>query len=125
MGKVYTAERAGQFFQWSESVRQDLNQLFRTNKAPMVCNGLSSMFAIHFSDKPVTGIVARDDTRHALHKLLHMELLLGGILICTRGDLFLSLPLTNDQIGQLKSSLKQFIDRHRGLLNRISHDSNS
>ena len=119
MGKAYPAKRASEFFEWSETVRRELNQLFRTKAVPMVCNGLGSMFAIHFFEKPLTQMVVRDAIRHTIHKLLHMELLLSGILICTRGDLFLSLPVTNDHIDKLRSALEQFIDKHSHLLSEL------
>lgn len=119
LGAVYTASRARRFFEWSESVRCGLNELFRARGVPMVCNGTGSMFAIHFSETPLSRMVIRDAARHTLHRLLHMELLLGGILICTRGDLFLSLPLTDDHIDKLRGGLEQFIDRHRDALEQF------
>lgn len=121
MGEVFTGQRANEFFAWSESVRSELNQLFRSKSVPMICNGLGSMFAIHLLEQPLTRMVDRDATRHAIHKLLHLELLLNGILICTRGDLFLSLPLTTDHIQKLRSALEQFIEQYGHLLDRLQN----
>lgn len=119
MGKSYTAERASEFFEWSEAVRNDLNELFQSKEVSMICNGLGSMFAIHFFENPLQRRVVRDEHRHALHKLLHLELLLSGFLIVARGDLFLSLALTNDHVAHLRSALEQFIDRHKSMLQSL------
>ena len=102
MGEIYTQQRASQFFAWSESARTELNRLFAARGVPMVCNGLGSIFAIHFSSEPISRRTMRSAACESLHRLLHMELLLGGVLICSRGDLFLSLPMTDEHLARLR-----------------------
>jgi glutamate-1-semialdehyde aminotransferase len=75
------------------------------------------MFAIHFTHTPPERMTVRSDHGQMLNGLLHLELLLAGVLICSRGDVFLSLPLTESQLSQLRSALEAFIDRHRPLIN--------
>ena len=113
MGEVYTQERAKEFFDWSESVRTEFNAMFAAKGVPMICNGLGSMFAIHFSNTPVTSRTIRSAEGHALHALLHMELLLRGLLVIGRGDVFLSLPMTDDHLTRLRVGLEEFIDRYK------------
>ncbi len=116
MGKVYTPLRASQFLEWSESARAELNGWFAARAVPMICNGLGSMFAIHFSDEPIVRRPTRSAACDSLHGLLHMELLLGGVLICRRGDLFLSLPMTNEHLARLRCTLEEFVDRYQSLI---------
>ncbi len=116
MGQVYTPQQASQFFEWSESARTELNGLFAERAVPMHCNGLGSMFAIHFSGEPISKRTTRSAACDSLHGLMHMELLLGGILICRRGDLFLSLPMTDEHLARLRYTLEEFVERYKSLI---------
>jgi len=120
MGKVFTPKRATEFFDWTEAFRQSLNGLFVEKSVPMVCNGMGSMFAIHFSDKPLERMVIRSADCHALNALMHMELLLEGVLICGRGDFFLSLPMNESHLDRARDALTGFIDRHHGLIASVA-----
>jgi hypothetical protein len=53
-----------------------------------------------------------------------MELLLEGILICKRGDLFLSLPMTDAQLSKARLAFEKFIDRHGSLIERVLAEVN-
>ena len=115
LGQVYTPQRAVEFFEWSEVFRNSLNHMFAEKSLPMFCSGLGSMFAIQFMRKPPHQMVVRNAVRQALHALLHMELLLQGVLICSRGDMFLSLPMNASDLTQAHNAIESFADRH-GLL---------
>jgi glutamate-1-semialdehyde 2,1-aminomutase len=116
MGEVYTAERAQEFFEWSEAFRLSLNELFAARKVPMYANGMGSIIAIHFSDRPTKRPSDITAGCQAMRPLLHMEMLLQGVLICSRGDLFLSLPMTEEHLAQTRTALERFIDRYKGLI---------
>jgi glutamate-1-semialdehyde 2,1-aminomutase len=120
MGKVFTPQRAAEFFQWTEDYRQSLNAMFVEKSVPMVCNGMGSMFTIHFSARPLERMVVRSVDWQALNALLHMELLLDGVLICSRGDLFLSLPMNDSHLARAKDALTAFIDRHHTLITSVA-----
>ena len=119
MGQVYTPQRAQAFFELSEGFRQSVNQMFASGQVPMTCNGLGSIFAIHFSRQPIHRPVTRDAGRRCLHALLHMELLLGGVLICGRGDLFMSLPMTEHYFSKARLALEGFVGRYRPLIDEV------
>ncbi len=116
MGKIYTEERAKEFFEWSEAYRTSLNEMFAARDVPMHCNGLGSIFAIHFSNGPVRRVDDITSGCRSLRPLLHMELLLDGVLICPRGDLFPSLPMTETHLSKARLALEKFIDRHKLLI---------
>lgn len=119
LGEVFTPPRAEAFYEASEAFRRSLNTLFADAGVPMYCNGLGSIFAIHFTDRPLSRMVERTEAGKSLNTLLHMELLLRGVLIIGRGDLFLSLPMTEAHFAQARDALAGFIDQHKPLIARV------
>ena len=116
IGEIYTPQRAEKFFESSEAFRVSLNEMFAAKAVPMYCNGLGSIFAIHFSSRPVRRISEISAGCRSLRPLLHMEMLLDGVLLCSRGDLFLSLPMTDAHLSKARHALERFIDRYRPLI---------
>ncbi len=121
MGEIYTAQRAADFFDWSEAFRLSLNELFVAKAIPMYANGMASMIAIHFSDKPTKRPGDISAACRSLRPLLHMEMLAEGVFICGRGDMFLSLPMDDTHLTKAKLALESFIDRHRTLVKQVLH----
>lgn len=119
MGDVFTPAVAADFHERSESFRNSLNRLFSDEAVPMHCRGLGSMFAIHFCEDPAAGPAQRSAARQALHALMHLELLLEGVMIVGRGDLFLSLPMGERHFQQANDALNAFIERHRELIRAV------
>jgi glutamate-1-semialdehyde 2,1-aminomutase len=116
MGKIYTAERAREFFESSEAFRISLNDMFAARAVPMYANGMGSIIAIHFSTRPTRKPSEISVGCRALRPLLHMELLLDGVLACSRGDLFLSLPMTDAHLATARLALEKFADRYKPLI---------
>ncbi len=116
MSRVYTPQRAAEFFESSEAFRLSLNDMFTDREVPMHCNGLGSIFAIHFSSQPVRRTADITAGCLSLRPLLHMELLLEGVLVCSRGDMFLSLPMTETHLTKVRLALESFADRYKSLI---------
>jgi glutamate-1-semialdehyde aminotransferase len=55
----------------------------------------------------------------AMRPLLHMEMLIEGMLICSRGDMFLSLPMTEDHLSRARDALERFIERYKPLIEEV------
>jgi glutamate-1-semialdehyde 2,1-aminomutase len=119
MGKIYTPKRAQEFLERSEAFRLSLNELFVARDVPMYANGMGSIIAIHFSRKPTKRTSDISAGCRALRPLLHMEMLLEGVLICSRGDIFLSLPMTAAHLSRANDALDSFIERHKPLINEV------
>jgi len=119
LSKVYTPQRATEFLDWSEAFRLSLNEMFAAKEVPMYANGLGSMIAIHFSSKPTKRPTDITPGCQSLRPLLHMELLLDGMLVCRRGDLFLSLPMNDQQLSKARSTLEKFADRYKPLIEEV------
>jgi glutamate-1-semialdehyde 2,1-aminomutase len=119
MGKIYTPQRAQEFFEWSEAFRLSLNELFAARDVPMYANGMGSIIALHFSREPTKKTSDISAGCQAMRPLLHMALLLEGVLICSRGDFFLSLPMTADHLSRAHDALDRFIERYKPLINEV------
>ena len=113
LGEVFTSQRTEEFFHRCEAFRVSLNEMFAEEQVPLLCNGLGSMFAIHVTRAPLTRMTPRTPASQLLAALLHMELLLAGILIIPRGDMFLSLPMTDGHFERVRSALQDFARRYR------------
>ncbi len=116
IGEIYTQQRARDFLSWSEGFRLALNEMFADREMPMHCNGLGSIFAIHFSTEPVKRKGDITPGCLSLRPLLHMELLLSGVLVAGRGDVFQSLPMTEKHLSEVSLALENFIDRYKPLV---------
>lgn len=119
IGEIYTQQRASEFLDWSEAFRRALNEMFTEKDVPMYCNGLGSIFAIHFSKVPVKHVSDISSGCFSLRPLLHMEMLQEGVLIAGRGDVFQSLPMTEKHLFKLSLALENFIDRHKPLIQDV------
>ena len=119
MGKIYTPQRAADFFEWSEAFRLSLNEKFAAKAVPMYANGMGSIIAIHFSSKPTKKTADISAGCRSMRPLLHMELLHEGILVCSRGDFFLSLPMTETDLSRTRRALEKFVDRYKSLIIRV------
>jgi len=119
VGEIYTPQRAEEFFESSEVFRLSLNEMFSAKEVPMYANGLGSIIAIHFSSEPTVRPSDITAGCRSLRPLLHMEMLLDGILLCGRGDLFLSLPMDETHLSKARLALEKFIDRHKPLIEDV------
>jgi glutamate-1-semialdehyde 2,1-aminomutase len=119
MGEVYTAERAAEFLDWGEEFRESLNRMFKERDVPMYANGMGSMIAIHFAKEPTRAPQEITAGCQSLRPLLHMEMLLEGVLICKRGDFFLSLPMNESHLDKARAALANFIDKHKLLIESV------
>ena len=116
LSKIYTPQRAAEFLEWSEAFRVSLNDMFASKAVPMYANGMGSMIAIHFSREPTKKPSDITTGCRSLRPLLHMELLLDGVLLCGRGDLFLSLPMNDSHLSKASLALEKFADRYKPLI---------
>ena len=119
MSKIYTPEVASDFFDTSEAFRLSLNEMFKAKAMPLYANGLGSMIALHFSSEPTKRPSDITAGCRSLRPLLHMELLLDGLLVCGRGDLFLSLPMTDEHLSEVRGALEGFVDRYKPLVEEV------
>jgi len=119
MKEVFPAERGAEFLEWSEAFRLSLNDMFAARDVPMYANGMGSIIAVHFSKVPTKKPSDITAGCQSLRPLLHMEMLLEGVLICKRGDFFLSLPMDETHLAKARHALEKFIDKHQALIEDV------
>ena len=119
MKDVFPAKRGAEFLEWSEAFRLSLNEMFAAKDVPMYANGMGSIIAIHFSRVPTKKPSDITAGCQSLRPLLHMEMLLEGVLICKRGDFFLSLPMDETHLAKARHALEKFIDKHQSLIKDV------
>jgi glutamate-1-semialdehyde 2,1-aminomutase len=119
MKEVFPAKRGAEFLEWSEAFRLSLNEMFAARDVPMYANGMGSIIAIHFSKVPTKKPSDITAGCQSLRPLLHMEMLLEGVLICKRGDFFLSLPMDETHLAKARRALDKFIDKHQPLIEDV------
>ena len=116
--KIFTPERADLFLESCEQFRQGLNVEMTKRNAPIQFTGLGSLLTIHFSRKPINTPKDIPPVSKKLGQLFHMESLLRSILVAARGDIFISLAITQDQLQSLRQAIMAFADDYHALIER-------
>ena len=116
--KVFTPERADAFHQACEQFRQCLNEDMTKRGTLIRFTGLGSLLTIHFSRVPITAPNDIPPVSKKLGQLFHMESLPRSILVAGRGDIFISLPVTQAQLRKLRQAITAFVDDHLALIER-------
>ena len=106
--RVFTAERALEFAKSCEQFRLMLNDRLVRKKLPMQFTGFGSMFTVHFSWRPVCAPKDIPPISRCLAQLFHLECLLRGILVASRGDVFVSLAVNPIQMQSLEQAIMTF-----------------
>jgi glutamate-1-semialdehyde 2,1-aminomutase len=116
--RVFTAARARAFLIESENFRLELNAEMRKSGVPMTFTGLGSLFALHFTHKPISAPKDITPASRRLVQVFHLECLLKGVLTAYRGDVFLSLAATDAHRSALRHVVLSFAESYRPLIER-------
>ena len=116
LSQVYTPRRADEFLDATEAFRQELNGVSARSGMAMQFSGLGSIFSIHFTNGRILG--PKDIPAHSriLSQLFHMFALLDGVLVASRGDFFISLPTSADQMRSARGTVERFIKAYGHLI---------
>ena len=116
--KVFTAARADAFATSCEQFRHGLNDEMIRKDVPIRFTGLGSLLTVHFSRQLINAPKDIPPVSRKLGQLFHMETLLRSILVAARGDIFISLAITQQQLDSLRWAIAAFADDYRGLIER-------
>lgn len=125
LSKVFTPERADEFLISSENFREQLNSDCAARGAALQFSGLGSLFTLHFTDRTIFCPSDIPAESKALAQLFHLFCLMNGVLVASRGDIFMSLPMTQFHREKLRHALSNFIDRHGPLATEIQKAANA
>lgn len=115
---VFTREAAEALFESGERLRAMLNATFLASGIPAQAIGLGSIMNIHFTARTIR---RPEDTFAAdkrLYALLQLDLIEQGIYIARRGQIILSLPMTDDQIDKVHQAVTLFATRRKNLFDQ-------
>jgi glutamate-1-semialdehyde 2,1-aminomutase len=116
--RVFTPERAADFQKTQEAFRVELNASMAGRRVPVKFVGLGSMFTIHFSNGPIRTPKDIPSISRRLGQLFHIECLMRGVLVASRGDIFMGLPVTELHKNALRDAISSFVDCYGELLRR-------
>ncbi len=116
--RVFTPETAQEFSETGESFRVGLNTELAASNLPIRLTGLGSMFTIHFTRHAIQSPKDIPTISRKLSQLFHLETLLRSILVTSRGDIFVSLPITQSQLRNLRQAIMAFAEDYHPLLER-------
>lgn len=105
--QIYTSERAQEFHTQTEAFKHNLQQRIDDLNLPVQLTGHGSMFTFHYGhDAPVR---ASDVTEAsvALRRLLHLRCMERGIRLASRGDVYLSIAMTQQDLQELADTSLQ------------------
>ena len=113
---VFTPERSDQLYEGGEALRGRLNGVARSASRTVQFTGCGSVMNIHFVEGE---ICAPEDVAHEsrdLMKLFHFDLLEAGVYAARRGQINLSLPMTQDDHDSIAGAVELFLKRRRTLI---------
>ncbi|RYF61796.1 MAG: aminotransferase class III-fold pyridoxal phosphate-dependent enzyme [Comamonadaceae bacterium] len=116
LAHVYTPARAEVFTAWGDAVRERLNDQCRREGLPILATGVGSILSPHFTTRPIRSSDDIPATSRQMGQLLHRFLQLQGLLVCARGDIYLSLPMLDSDVDTLLAALSRFGYRYRHLI---------
>lgn len=116
LSEVFTPQRADEFLHASERFRTELNAYCAAERFKVQFSGLGSIFTIHFTDRVIKGPRDIPATSRQLGQLFHMYCAQHGILIASRGDIYQSLPMEEDDRSALTHVFQQFMGRYENLV---------
>lgn len=116
--EVFTEARAESFLAETEAFRCELNAGLEAQDLPMRFVGLGSMFTMHFANGPVTTPKSVPAISRTLAQLFHLECLARGVLVASRGDVFVSLAAEGRHRDRFRAAVNGFVDAHGDLVRR-------
>lgn len=116
LGQVFTAEACIALNRRGDRLRDRLNRAIAAANVPMTVTGFGSVMNIHFVRGPVRTPHDLESAPKDWLKLLQLEMLGRGQYMTSRGMIALSLPMTDEVVGEFAAAFESFLDDHARLL---------
>jgi glutamate-1-semialdehyde 2,1-aminomutase len=116
LSQVFTEERAKQLFDSGEALRSELNALCRDLAPDTQFTGVGSTMNLHFHRGPITCTEDLSDEPKELFKLFHFDLMRAGVYIARRGQINLSLPMTETDTRKIVDTTREFLRERSSLI---------
>jgi glutamate-1-semialdehyde 2,1-aminomutase len=76
------------------------------------------MFTVHFTQRPISTPRDIPTVSRRFAQIFHLECLLNGVLLASRGDVFISLPTLEHQYDALRKVTQSFVENYEPMLRR-------
>jgi len=123
--QVFTPKEAVRLNALGDRLRQRLNEVARSRKAPFQATGVGSLIGLHFARKPIVTAAdahpadpAIEKAQGDLHKLLHLEMMERGFYFARRGFIALSLPTTDADADSFAAAIDDFLQTRGAMIER-------
>ena len=123
--QVFTPKEAVRLNALGDRLRQRLNEVARSRKAPFQATGVGSLIGLHFARKPIVTAAdahpadpAIEKAQGDLHKLLHLEMMERGFYFARRGFIALSLPTTDADADSFAAAIDDFLQTRDAMIER-------
>jgi glutamate-1-semialdehyde 2,1-aminomutase len=118
--RIYTPQRADAFTAWCEAFRSATDDRLAAAGLPMQLSGQGSIFTLHFTRNRLTRPSDIPALGKSMQRLFHLHAMSEGVLVCARGDFFLSLPMTDVDLARIGGVIESFATKYRPLLDRLA-----
>jgi glutamate-1-semialdehyde 2,1-aminomutase len=112
LSEVYTPQAADDFFARGNAFRQSLRDAVSHLGLPIQITGLGSMMVFHFSNERPTAPPDPTSAPTELFELIHLDMMERGQFYARRGMINLSLPMTDEDLHEFRSSFVDVLEQH-------------
>lgn len=120
LSEVFTPSRAEKLYAVGETLRANLDALGRACSPDVQFTGMGSAMNIHFVGGRIEGPKDLVGESKDLIKLFHFDLMESGIYAARRGQINLSLAMTNEDLLLITDAVAKFFERRRPLIRAIA-----
>ena len=120
LSEVFTPSRAETLYAVGETLRESLDALGRACSSDVQFTGMGSAMNIHFVGGRIEGPKDLVGESKDLIKLFHFDLMESGIYAARRGQINLSLAMTNEDLLLITDAVAKFFERRRPLIRAIA-----
>lgn len=118
--RVFTDERARSFDAAGERLRKRIAEAMAARGLPVTVTGCGTFFSLHVGPTPPRSAAEVSAATRALRPLLLLDSIDDGVVLASRGDIYLSLPMAEREHELLADSLLAFVERRRELIEGLA-----
>lgn len=113
---VYTPDACRRLNALGDSLRQQLNELGRSQSLGFQATGIGAVLTTHWHGVRITDPTQVEAADSARRRLFHLELIERGFYIARRGMVNLSLPIQESDIARFVLAIREYLIRHAVIL---------
>ncbi|GLQ06806.1 glutamate-1-semialdehyde 2,1-aminomutase [Sneathiella chinensis] len=105
LSEVFSEEIADAFLEKTETFRQQLDRDLKALSPRFHVSGMGSLISIHLRETAPERAADTTPASLAFRRVLNLTGLLSGVAFTGRGDIFLSLPMTDQDLATIRAAI--------------------